>query len=253
MFTTDTLKNHSVLITGGGSGLGLAMAKHLAAHGAAIAICGREQSKLDLAKAEILAQSPKTTVVTHSVDVRDYAAVSSMFEVLSKDLKLNGLINNAAGNFYCPSEDLTPNGFKTVIDIVLHGTFNCSQCFGRQLIAENRPGTILNIETTYADTGAAFLLPSACAKAGVHALTTTLALEWAEYGIRVNSIAPGPFPTPGAWSRLMPDPNFETTYRNRHPMKRFGEQTELANLALFLMSDLSSYICLLYTSPSPRD
>ncbi|MGH1366768.1 MAG: SDR family oxidoreductase [Calditrichia bacterium] len=241
MFTKDTLKGKSILITGGGSGLGLGMARAFAEHGANIAICGRTEEKLKKA-AESIGEFG-TKVLWHSVDVRDYEAVSEMMKSLKTEFgELNGLVNNAAGNFYCPSEELTPNGFKAVVDIVLTGSFNCSQTFGAQLIEDEKPGNIINIVTTYTETGCAFVLPSACAKAGVYAMTNSLAYEWATYGIRVNAIAPGPFPTEGAWKRLMPDENFEKMYLKRHPMNRYGEPEELNNLAVFMMSDLSPYM-----------
>jgi len=241
MFTTDTLNGKSILVTGGGSGLGLAMAKKFAAFGANVAICGRTEEKL-LKAAEELNESGQK-IITHVVDVRDYEGVGEMVKRLNKEFgTLNGLVNNAAGNFLSASEDLSPNAFKSIIDIVLHGSFNCTQHFGRHLINEEKRGSILNIVTTYTETGSAFVLPSACAKAGVLAMTNTLAFEWAEYGIRVNSIAPGPFPTKGAWSRLMPSKDAEEFYLNRIPAKRYGERNELANLAVFLMSDLSPYI-----------
>ncbi len=152
------------------------------------------------------------------------------------------MVDNTAGNFLSASEDLSANAFKSVVDIVLNGSFNCSQHFGSQLINKKQQGSILNIVTTYTETGSAFVLPSASAKAGVLAMTNTLAYEWAAYGIRVNSIAPGPFPTEGAWSRLMPDEKAEKYYLNRIPMKRYGNKEELANLAAFLMSDLAPYM-----------
>ena len=238
MFTTDTLKGQTIIITGGGSGLGLAMARALAACGASVVLWGRDGDKLEQARAAIAAEGGSVTI--RSVDVRDYDAVGAAMS--DHRATLTGLINNAAGNFFCPTEELSPNGFRTVVDIVLHGTFHCASHFGKILIAEKRGGAMLNIETTYTESGAAFLLPSACAKAGVHALTTTLALEWATYGIRANGIAPGPFPTEGAWSRLVPDSEFEKIYRDRHPMKRFGRHEELAQLAVFLMSPLAEYI-----------
>ncbi|RMI20612.1 MAG: SDR family oxidoreductase [Calditrichaeota bacterium] len=241
MFTNDTLRGKSILVTGGGSGLGLAMAKRFAEVGANVAICGRTEEKLQKAVEEIGQHGTK--VLYHVVDVRDFDAVGEMFQRLIAEFgSLEGLVNNAAGNFYCPSEELSYNGFKAVVDIVLMGTFNCTRHFGRYLIDNGKSGSILNIVTTYTETGCAFVLPSACAKAGVYALTNSLAYEWATYGIRVNAIAPGPFPTEGAWKRLMPSPEFEQAYLKRHPMGRYGDKQELANLAVFLMSDLAPYI-----------
>ncbi|MEZ4764555.1 MAG: SDR family oxidoreductase [Calditrichia bacterium] len=241
MFTKDTLSGKNILVTGGGSGLGLAMATHFAEHGANVAICGRTEEKLKTAAVQIGEKGGK--VVYKTVDVRDYEAVGKMIAELSEEFgELNGLVNNAAGNFYCPSEDLSANGFKTVVDIVLHGTFNCSQHFGKKLIENKTGGSILNIVTTYTETGSAFVLPSACAKAGVYAMTNTLAFEWATYGIRVNAIAPGPFPTEGAWQRLMPSQEIEKHYLKRLPTGRFGKSEELGNLAVFMMSDMSPYL-----------
>lgn len=244
MFTPDTLNGKSILITGGGSGLGLSMAKHFAAHGANVAICGRTEDKLREAAKEIEAvKQPHVKVLTHPVDVRDFDAVGVMMKRLVEEFgSLEGLVNNAAGNFLSPSEDISPNGFKSVVDIVLHGTFNCTQHFGNYLINNERQGSILSIVTTYTETGSAFVLPSACAKAGVYALTTTLAYEWGTYGIRVNSIAPGPFPTEGAWSRLMPTKELQEMYIKRVALGRVGKHEELANLAVFLMSDMAGYI-----------
>jgi NAD(P)-dependent dehydrogenase (short-subunit alcohol dehydrogenase family) len=181
-------------------------------------------------------------------DVRDYAAVGRMLERIETDLgPLTGLVNNAAGNFLSASEDLSPGGFKAVIDIVLHGAFNCTQQAGKRWIDTGRKGAVLNIVTTYTETGCAFVLPSACAKAGVYALTTSLAYEWGTYGIRLNSIAPGPFPTEGAWSRLVPPAaangaDYNTEWQQRLPLGRFGDPQELADLAVFLLSDAAGYI-----------
>jgi NAD(P)-dependent dehydrogenase (short-subunit alcohol dehydrogenase family) len=244
MFTPDTLKGRTILVTGGGSGLGLAMASTFSELGARVAICGRNADKLAGAAQEIetAGKAHGNKVTTYSVDVRDYEAMGKMFEHLNAELGLiDGLVNNAAGNFLSASEDLSPNAFKSVVDIVLHGSFNASQHFGKALISSGKRGSIVNIVTTYTESGGAFILPSACAKAGVYAMTTSLAYEWGMYGIRVNSIAPGPFPTEGAWSRLIP-PGAEKPFKERIPLGRYGEQPELANLAAFLMSDLSSYI-----------
>ncbi|MBX3101767.1 MAG: SDR family oxidoreductase [Bacteroidetes bacterium] len=241
MFTPDTLKGKHILITGGGGGLGSAFADRCAELGAHVLICGRTQQTLDEAAARIARHGNR--VLTYAVDIRDYAAVGQMVAYMVQELgHIDCLVNNAGANFLSASEDLSPNAFKAIVDIVLTGTFNCTQQVGRHLIETGRPGSILNIVTTYTETGGAFVLPSACAKAGVYALTNSLAYEWAPYGIRVNSIAPGPFPTEGAWSRLMPDAAFTETYTKRLPMGRVGEKWEIANLAVFLLSDLAPYI-----------
>ena len=244
MFTVDTLKDQVILITGGGSGLGLAMAKKFASLGSDIAICGRTEEKLQNAVDEISEAGDDTTVKYYVADVRDYERISEMIKEIVSDFgEMTGLVNNAAGNFLAASEDLTPGGFKAVVDIVLHGSFNCTHVFGNYLIEEGKEGNILNMVTTYSEsTGSAFVLPSACGKAGVLAMTRSLAYEWAEYGIRLNAIAPGPFPTEGAWSRLVPDDSFEEKFLSKIPAGRYGDQEELANLATFLMSDMALYI-----------
>ena len=203
MFSRDLLEGKVVVVTGGGSGLGKAMATRAAELGARIGILGRRVKKLEEAAADIGASGAK--VAFYPADVRDPTAVKAAFDAFEEELgPLNSLINNAAGNFLSASEELSLNGFKTVVDIVLPGTFNCTMDFGRRIInGENRSGNVINITTTYAWMGSAFVLPSACAKAGVMAMTRSLAVEWADYGIRLNAIAPGPIPTEGAFSRLM--------------------------------------------------
>lgn len=243
MFSNDTLKGKNILVTGGGSGLGLSMSKAFAKNGANVAICGRSEDKLVAAAEEISKQgAPGTQVLTYTVDVRDYEGVGRMIQTLATEFgELNGLVNNAAGNFLCPSEDLSPNGFKSVVDIVLFGTFNCTQQFGKYLLDNKKPGSILAITTTYTTTGSAYILPSAAGKAAVRAMMNSLAYEWGYAGIRCNCISPGPFPTEGAWARLMP-PGMDKIVEDNHPMKRVGEHWELANLATFLMSDMAPYI-----------
>ncbi|NGP75868.1 SDR family oxidoreductase [Balneolaceae bacterium YR4-1] len=243
MFKEDTLQDKTILVTGGGSGLGLEMAKKFASLGAGIAICGRTESKLMNAAKEI-EEKGEGQVETYVCDVRDYERVKEMIGEITEDFGgMDGLVNNAAGNFLAASEDLTPGGFKAIIDIVLHGSFNCTHCFGNYLIDNDRKGNILSIVTTYAEnTGSAFVLPSACAKSGVLTMTRSLAYEWATYGIRLNAIAPGPFPTEGAWTRLVPDESFEEKFLSKIPAGRYGEPEELANLAAFLMSDMSPYL-----------
>jgi|SRR5699024_4933546 len=244
MFTDDTLEDQTILITGGGSGLGLAMAKQFAAVGSNIAICGRTESKLEEAVDEIRATGGHRQVAYYVADVRKYERIQEVFGEIEEDFgEISGLVNNAAGNFLSASEDLTPGGFKAVVDIVLHGSFNCTHIFGNYLLDKQQEGNILNMVTTYSEsTGSAFVLPSACGKAGVLAMTRSLAYEWADYGIRLNAIAPGPFPTKGAWERLVPDENFEERFLSKIPARRYGDKQELANLATFLMSDMAPYI-----------
>ncbi|MCW9706102.1 SDR family oxidoreductase [Fodinibius salsisoli] len=245
MFTSDTLSEQTILITGGGSGLGLAMAKKFAALGSNIAICGRTKEKLKkAAKAISEAGTGAVEVRYYEADVRDHDRIQEMIVQIVSDFgRMTGLVNNAAGNFLSASEDLSPGGFKAVVDIVLHGSFNCTHAFGNYLIDEEQEGNILNMVTTYSEsTGSAFVLPSACGKAGVLAMTRSLAYEWATYGIRLNAIAPGPFPTKGAWSRLVPDEDAEEQFLSKIPAKRYGDKEELANLAAFLMSDMAPYI-----------
>lgn len=244
MFTADTLEGQTILITGGGSGLGLAMAKKFAALGSNVAICGRTEDKLRQAIEEIAGERRGVTTEYYVADVRSYERMEEvMGEIISDFGTITGLVNNAAGNFLSASEDLSPGGFKAVVDIVLYGSFNCTHLFGNYLIDEEQEGSVLNMVTTYSEsTGSAFVLPSACGKAGVLAMTRSLAYEWATYGIRLNAIAPGPFPTKGAWERLIPDERAEKQFLSKIPAGRYGDKEELANLAAFLMSDMAPYI-----------
>ena len=237
MFAPGLLQDRVIVVTGGGSGLGAEMARRFAGLGAQPALLGRRQEKLDEVVGQIAKAGGKATA--HACDVRDPAQVG---EVAAKLARVDGLVNNAAGNFLAAAEDISPNGFKAVIDIVLNGTFYCTSAFGKKMIASGKGGAMVNIVTTYAWTGSAFVLPSACAKAGVLAMTRSLAVEWATYGIRVNAIAPGPVPTEGAFSRLMPDPAMEEMAKNRIPLKRFGTPREIADAATFLLSDGAGYV-----------
>jgi NAD(P)-dependent dehydrogenase (short-subunit alcohol dehydrogenase family) len=183
-------------------------------------------------------------VLAVQCDVRDNAQVENVLaETLAKFGSVDVLVNNAAGNFISPTERLSANAFSSIIDIVLKGTVNCTLAFGKHWIKEKQPASVLNIVTTYAFTGSAYVVPSACAKGGVLALTRSLAVEWGKYGIRTNAIAPGPFPTKGAWDRLLPGDLAEKfDFKNRVPLKRVGDHQELANLSAFLVSDFSNYI-----------
>jgi NAD(P)-dependent dehydrogenase (short-subunit alcohol dehydrogenase family) len=243
MFKSDLLKDRAIFLSGGGSGLGRSMALHFASLGAKIFIIGRREKPLEETCEEISKAGGAASYTT--CDVRDFAAVEAAADKADGEFgRIDTAINNAAGNFMARTEKLSPNAFNTVVSIVLNGSFHCTQAFARKWIAQKKPGNVLSIITTYAaaNCGSGFVVPSACAKAGVLAMTTSLAVEWAKYNIRLNAIAPGPFPTEGAWSRLMPSKQFEEHARNRNPMKRFGRHEELSNLAAFLISDMSQYI-----------
>lgn len=243
MFSPTILAGRSILVTGGGSGLGLAMATAFAAHGAQVTIAGRRRERLEAAVKEIAAAAREGGEADLSAgDVRDPAEVEKLVaHAVGRFGKIDALVNNAAGNFLAFSEELTPNGFDAVVRTVLYGSVNCTLAVGRHLLERKAPGAIVSIATTYAWTGTAYALPSACAKAGVLAMTRSLAVEWGHAGIRLNAIAPGPIPTEGAFSRLMASPEAQKNALGRIPLGRFGTPEEIANLALFLLSDLCPY------------
>src|SRR5215467_4874435 len=243
MFQPNLLKHRAIFLSGGGSGLGRSMALHFASLGARMFVIGRREEPLEETCELIRKSGGRAAYAT--CDVRDFAAVEAAAEKAEAAVgPIDTVINNAAGNFMARTEKLSPNAFNTVIGIVLNGSFHCTQAFARKWIARKQQGNVLSITTTYAaaNCGSGFIVPSACGKAGVLAMTTSLAIEWAKYGIRLNAIAPGPFPTEGAWSRLMPSKEFEEHARNSNPMRRFGKHQELTNLAAFLISDMSQYI-----------
>ncbi len=241
MFDSQLLKGKTIIVTGGGTGLGKSMATRFAELGANLVITSRRQNVID-ETAKILREH-SVKVLAISCDVREPDQVESMVNKTVEEFGgIDILLNNAAGNFISPTENLSSNAFKTIVDIVLNGTFHCTQAVGK-VMRENKSGVILNIVTTYAWTGSGYVVPSACAKAGVLALTRSLAVEWAKYGIRTVAIAPGPFPTKGAWSRLAPPGlGIQKKMTNRIPLKRVGEHIELANLATYLISDQAAYI-----------
>jgi NAD(P)-dependent dehydrogenase (short-subunit alcohol dehydrogenase family) len=243
MFKSGAFKGKTIVITGGGTGLGKSMGKYLLELGANLVITSRKKEVLEKTAAELQLQTAGQ-VLAVACDVRKYEEIEKVLrETESRFGQIHGVVNNAAGNFISPTERLSHRAFDIVVDIVLKGTYYMTLAAGKHWIAKKQPGTFLNIVTTYAWTGSGYVVPSACSKAGVLALTRSLAVEWAKYKIRSNAIAPGPFPTEGAWSRLLPGDlvkKFDPAVRI--PLKRVGAHQELANLAAYLLSDYSAYI-----------
>jgi NAD(P)-dependent dehydrogenase (short-subunit alcohol dehydrogenase family) len=232
-----SLDGRRILITGASSGIGEAAATAIVREGGAVALGARRKDRLD-----DLAGRLDGTAVAIEADISEERQAVALVSQAAEELGgLDGLVNNAAGNFLAFSEGLTPNGFDAVVKTVLYGTVHCTLAFGRRLLERKTPGAVVSILATYAWTGSAFVLPSACAKAGVMAMTRSLAVEWGHRGIRLNAIAPGPIPTEGAFSRLMANPLAEKAARERTALGRFGKPEEIANLATFLLSDLCPY------------
>jgi len=243
MFTPDLLQGKRALITGGGSGLGKAMAKRYLELGAKVYICGRREQVLQTTCEELTAATGGD-IKAFACDVRDVAAVEGMIARIWNDGALDILVNNAAGNFLARTEELSPRAWEAVIGIVLLGTINMTMACGRRWLAEKKSASVVNIVATYSSSGSGsgYVVPSAVSKAGVQALTRSLAVEWGPRGIRMNAIAPGPIPTEGAFSRLLPKKELEKLAIHRVPMRRFGTPEEIANLAAYLVSDGAAYI-----------
>jgi NAD(P)-dependent dehydrogenase (short-subunit alcohol dehydrogenase family) len=244
-FRPDLLKGHRILVTGGGTGLGKSMAEGFASLGGDVVIWGRRGPVLEEAAAE-MREKTSGRVTPMAVDIRNAGAIDEAMQAIFDEAPLTGLVNNAAGNFISRTEDLSANAFNAIASIVAHGTFNTTVAAGKRWIAGGHRGSILSIVTTWVWTGSPFTVPSAMSKAGVAAMTQSLAVEWGPKGIRANAIAPGPFPTKGAWERLMPEPLAKKTGAGTGasdiPLRRMGEHVELANLAAFLMSDACDYL-----------
>lgn len=243
MLKEGSLNGKTILVTGGGTGLGRAMSKYFLELGANVVICSRKQEVIEQSAKE-LAEETGGNVLGLPCDVRNYEEVENVLKNSIERFGLvNGLVNNAAGNFISPTERLSNRAFDSVVDIVLKGSYNCTLAFGKYWIANKIPANVLSIVTTYAWVGSGYVVPSACAKAGVLAMTRSLAVEWGKYGIRCNAIAPGPFPTKGAWDRLFPEEFIKKfDIKSKIPLGRVGEHQELANLAAYLMSEYAAYI-----------
>ena len=243
MLQPESLRHKTIIITGGGTGLGRSMGKYFLELGANLVITSRKKEVIDRTAAE-LSKETGGKVLAVPCDVRKYEEIENVIRQAENEFgSINGVVNNAAGNFISPTERLSHRAFDIVVDIVLKGSYYTTLAAGKNWIAKKQPGTFLNIVTTYAWTGSGYVVPSACGKAGVLALTRSLAVEWAKYNIRSNAIAPGPFPTEGAWSRLLPGElvkKFDPALRV--PLKRVGDHQELANLAAYLMSDYASFV-----------
>lgn len=242
MYKVDLLAGKKVLVTGGGTGLGRSMAEHFRRLGAAVVICGRRQEVLAQTCEEINAQGNGPEIIWKGCDIRDAQAVDAMVEAIWDDGPLDVLVNNAAGNFISRSHELSPRAVDAVLGIVLHGTAYVTLACGKRWLAQEHAGNVLSIVTSYAWTGSAYVLPSAMAKAGVLAMTRSLAVEWGPMRIRLNAIAPGPFPTKGAWDRLVPRPELAERFEQKNPLRRAGRHEELTNLACYLISDQSAYV-----------
>ena len=241
MFQSDLLQGKRILITGGGSGLGKSMGRRVLELGATLVICGRREQVLEETRAEFDADFPGRTRPI-PCDLRDAAQVDALVDAIWEEGPLDALVNNAAGNFLARTETLSPRALDAVLAIVMHGTAYVTLACGKRWLAEEHAGNVLSIVATYAETGSPYVVPSAMAKAGVLAMTRSLAVEWGGRGVRLNAIAPGPFPTEGAWKRLVPNEAMDRAWMNKIPLGRVGEHRELADLAAFLLADGSAYI-----------
>lgn len=245
MLAPGTLQGRIAVITGGGTGMGLAIATEYARLGAHVVIASRKEEVLREATESIRqAAAPGVRVSHHVLDVRDPEAVEAFADRVRDDHggPADILVNNAAGNFVVPAVQLSPNGWRTVIDIVLNGTFYCTRAFGSRMMEADRQGVILNMIATYAWTGGPGTVHSAAAKAGVLAMTRTLAVEWGGFGIRVNAIAPGPIERTGGAERLFGTPEIAEAVRRDVPVGRLGTPEEIAAAASWLASDQAAFV-----------
>ncbi|MDB9813464.1 SDR family oxidoreductase [Gammaproteobacteria bacterium] len=241
MFKENILQGKKILVTGGGTGLGKEMSEHYLQHGANVVICGRRESVL-AETAEELKEKYGSIVRYQALDIRSAQDVDDFIDTIFQEGPLHGLVNNAAGNFISPTKDLSARGFDAIANIVFHGTFYVTHAVGKKWIEHQIKGSIISILATWVWTGSPFVVPSAMSKSALHTMTKSLAVEWGPSGIRVNAIAPGPFPTEGMTARLSPKGDMQKDSDNTIPMGRMGEMNELQNLATFLMADGCEYL-----------
>jgi len=241
MFKDNILQGKKILVTGGGTGLGKEMSEHYIQHGADVVICGRRESVL-AETAEEFKEKYGSTVRYQALDIRSAQDVDDFIDTIFQEGPLHGLVNNAAGNFISPTKDLSARGFDAIANIVFHGTFYVTHAVGKKWIEQQIKGSIISILATWIWTGSPFVVPSAMSKSALHTMTKSLAVEWGPKGIRVNAIAPGPFPTEGMTARLSPKGDMQKDSNNTIPMGRMGEMNELQNLATFLMADGCEYL-----------
>ena len=241
MFKDNILQGKKILVTGGGTGLGKEMSEHYIQHGADVVICGRRESVL-AETAEEFKEKYGSTVRYQALDIRSAQDVDDFIDTIFQEGPLHGLVNNAAGNFISPTKDLSARGFDAIANIVFHGTFYVTHAVGKKWIEHQIKGSIISILATWVWTGSPFVVPSAMSKSALHTMTKSLAVEWGPNGIRVNAIAPGPFPTEGMTARLSPKGDMQKDSNNTIPMGRMGEMNELQNLATFLMADGCEYL-----------
>ena len=241
MFKDNILQGKKILVTGGGTGLGKEMSEHYIQHGADVVICGRRESVL-AETAEEFKEKYGSTVRYQALDIRSAQDVDDFIDTIFQEGPLHGLVNNAAGNFISPTKDLSARGFDAIANIVFHGTFYVTHAVGKKWIEHQIKGSIISILATWVWTGSPFVVPSAMSKSALHTMTKSLAVEWGPKGIRVNAIAPGPFPTEGMTARLSPKGDMQKDSDNTIPMGRMGEMNELQNLATFLMADGCEYL-----------
>ena len=241
MFKDNILQGKKILVTGGGTGLGKEMSEHYIQHGADVVICGRRESVL-AETAQEFKEKYGSIVRYQALDIRSAQDVDDFIDTIFQEGPLHGLVNNAAGNFISPTKDLSARGFDAIANIVFHGTFYVTHAVGKKWIEHQIKGSIISILATWVWTGSPFVVPSAMSKSALHTMTKSLAVEWGPNGIRVNAIAPGPFPTEGMTARLSPKGDMQKDSDNTIPMGRMGEMNELQNLATFLMADGCEYL-----------